>query len=661
MSSSVPVASQPGFGREKRHAPSATDGGPPRRAPGGPARPGLVVGALGAGLVAACGLVAAGGSPAALLLVAVVSTTLVVRSWLGTALALGAVLSGAFALLAVSMRLWPVLGASLTAMLTVPAVVAAVSLVLLWRRRATAFVTSGPDLALGAGLAAISVLQVVTVPLSRWLSDSPKLAWMMRNDNTWNLVSTRFLVEDGGLDPASHRNPAPLANEVVALFAAPGRSAVARGDLLAHDLYRASEALLLMVGATSLLAGLLVASAFPASRVWSRAVLGLVAAVVPWTWSLAGVVFVYGFWNSLPAAILVLAAWAAWTSSERLPVVSSGVLALVGTGLLAAWAPLVLLPACLGVAVVLWRRRAHLDLRGLALVAWLMPLVVLLAYVGLVTRGDITAASDALAAEGLFPAYGENLPPVFWLVPLGLLLVLSVWTPVRLDLVGTAVVGLAGAIGVFYLMHQRAGSAGGPWGYYPQKFGWTLSFLAPMVLLMSARGAFAVPGLRRVQRGTLVAGTAMLAGVLLWQIPPADPRPVSSIDYPVAHRTPDYRMSSVLPAVSIAFPDRSSALDPAVTDLLRLEDPARKVVVSRWFEDPGDNAFVNFWLLQLPVDKDDELPRPYAYGLDSFDPVGLCALVRDWGGGVEVYTHSDTLEKEMRAECPRLEFDVLLR
>ena len=657
MTSRVAGAAQPHVGDEGQ--PSRTSG-----APGAPdrrnARHGLVVGALVAALVGAFAVVVVGGSPTALLVVAVASTTLSLRTWLRTTLALAAVLSGAFALLAVGMRLWPVLGAPLTALLAVPAVVAAVSLVVLWRRRTTALAMSRGQLALGAGLAMVSVLQVVTVPLSRWLSDSPKLAWMMRNDNTWNLVSSRFIVEDGGLDPASHRNPAPLANEVVALFAAPGRSAVARGDLLAHDLYRASEALLLMVGATSLLAGLLVASAFPAARVWSRAVLGLLAAVIPWTWSLAGLVFVYGFWNSLPSAILVLAAWAAWTSSERRPVVSSGVLALVGTGLLAAWAPLVLLPACLGVAVVVWRRRAHLDLRGLALVAWLMPLVVLLAYLALVTRGDITAASDALAAEGLFPAYGENLPPVFWLVPLGLLLVLSVWTSVRLDLVGTAVVGLAGAIGIFYLMHQRAGSEGGPWGYYPQKFAWTLSFLAPMVLLMSARGAFAV-GLRRAQRASLVAGTAMLAGVLLWQIPPADPRPVSSIDYPVAHRTPDYRLSSVLPAVSIALPDRSSALDPAVADLLRLEDPARKVVVSRWFEDPGDNAFVNFWLLQLPVDKDDELPRPYAYGLDSFDPVGLCDLVRDWGGGVEIYTHSDTLERELKAQCPRLEFAVRLR
>ena len=90
-------------------------------------------------------------------------------------------------------------------------------------------------------------------------------------------------------------------------------------------------------------------------------------------------------------------------------------------------------------------------------------------------------------------------------------------------------------------------------------------------------------------------------------------------------------------------------------------DPARKVIVSRWFDEPGDNAFANFWLLQLPVDKDDELPRPYAYGLDSFDPVGLCDLVRDWGGGVEIYTHSDTLAREMARTCRAESFKVRLR
>ena len=392
MTSRVAGAAQPHVGDEAEPARPFGDPEPSN------ARHGVVVGALGAALVGACGVVVAGGSPAALLLVAVVTTTLVLRSWLSTTLALAAVLSGAFALLAVSMRLWPVLGASLTTMLAVPAVVAAVGLVVLWRRRATALAVSGSQLALGAGLAAVSVLQVVTVPLARWLSDSPKLAWMMRNDNTWNLVSSRFLVEDGGLDPSSHRNPAPLANEVVALFAAPGRSAVGRGDLLAHDLHRASEALLLMVGATSLLAGLLVASAFPASRVWSRAVLGLVAAVIPWTWSLAGLVFVYGFWNSLPAASLILAAWVAWTSSERRPVVSSGVLAIVGTGCWPHRRPWSCFPPA-SLAVVVWRRRAHLDLRGVALAAWVTPLAVLLAYLVLVTRSDIAAASDALAAE----------------------------------------------------------------------------------------------------------------------------------------------------------------------------------------------------------------------------------------------------------------------
>ncbi|GAA1940964.1 hypothetical protein [Nocardioides hwasunensis] len=656
MSASVPHAEQAHV-REDGH-PSTSDAPGPGLGTGQRRRPAVAVGLGVIALLASCAIVVGGGSPAALVLVAVAVSTLALRCWLTTALAFATVLSGALALVAVSMRVAPVIGVPVTWLPVLPAVAAAVALVVLWLRRSTAFAVDRSDLVLGAVLVALSLVQVVAVPVVRWLSGSPKLAWMMNNDSVWNLVSARFIVEDGGLVPVSHRNPAPLANEVVAFFMAPGRSGVDRTALLEHDLYRASEVLLLLVGATSLLAGLVVAAGVPSSRRWSRAVLTLVAAAIPWTWSLAGQVFLYGFWNSLPAAILILAAWAAWTSSDRFPVTSSGLLALIGTGLLASWAPLVLAPAALGVAVVCWRWRAHLDLRGLAMLAWLSPLALLVAYAGFVTRADFAAASGGLAAEGLFPPFGQNLPPVFWLVPFGVLVLLSTWSTVRIDLVGAVVVGLAGAVGTHYLMGQRAGAAGGPWGYYPQKFAWTLALLAPLLVLLSVRGGLAVAGLRRIQQGTLVLGSVALAGTLLLQVPPADPRPVTGERYPVAHGTPDYRLSSMLPVVSISLSDRSSALDPAVDTLLRFEDPDRKVVVSRWSPEPGDNTFVNYWLLQLPVDRSDEMPRPYAYGLDSFDPSALCDLVRDWGGGVVIQTRSDTLDDEMRALCPRQDFEV---
>lgn len=655
VSSNVPGATRPEVAHEGDDPTSEarTPGGA-----GGLAGPAAIVGVGVGALALSCGVVAAGGSPAALIVVAVASTTLALRRWLSTALALAAVLSGAFALLAASMRLWPAIGVPLSWLLVLPAVAAAAGLVLLWRGRATALSVSRSDLALGAGLAALSLSQVAAVPAARWLSGRPKLAWMMNNDSPWNLISSRFIVEDGGLDPSSHRNPAPLANEVVALFAAPGRSGVDPTDLLAHDLLRASEVLLLLVGAASLLAGVLVASGMPASRRWSRAVLSVAAAAIPWTWSLAGQVFIFGFWNTLPAAVLLLAAWAAWMSSARFPVTSSAVLALTGTGLLAAWAPLVIAPAALGVAVVAWRWRSHLALRRVALILWLTPLAILVAYAGLVTRADLTAESSGLAAEGLFPPFGQHLPPMIWFTALGVLLVLSVWSPVRTDLVGVLVLGSAGLIGTYYLMGQRAESLGGLWGYYPQKFAWTLSFLAPLLVLGSVRGALAAVDLRRVQRGTLVVAALMLSGVVLLQVPPSDPRPVTGEDYPIAHSSPDYRLSSLLPSVSILLPDRSSALDPAARTLLRLADPDAKVMVSRWSPEPGVNAFIDYWLLQLPADRTDDQPRPYAYTLDSFDPAQLCAVVRDWGDGVVIHTRNATLAEEMASACPDLRFEV---
>lgn len=627
---------------------------PSRSEPSGSVR--WFLGAAAAALVGSCVLVVLGGTPAPLLVLAVALATLALRSWLTTPVALAAVLVGALGLLTVSMRLWPALGASLGWLLVLPALVGGAALASVWRSRATALAMSRADLALGVGLALLSLVQVLAVPAARWLSGRPKLAWMMNNDSPWNLISARYIVEDGGLDPGSHRNPAPLANELVALFLVPGRSDVDPTALLSHDLLRTSQALLLLVGAVSLLGGVLVAATIGASRPWCRAVLAVVAAVIPWTWSLAGHVFVYGFWNSLPTAVLLLAAWTAWMASERSPVVGSGLLALSGVGLLAAWAPLALVPVCLALAVVGWRWRQHLALRGWVLIVWLAPWAVLASYAVIVTRADFAATSEGLAMEGSFPAFGEHLPPVFWLVPLGVLL-LSRWGSLHLDLVGVLVLGVAGAAGILYLMEQRSGAPGGPWGYYPQKFAWSLSLLAPIVLLGSVR-SWLGEALGRVQSGAAVLGTILLTGALLLQVPPFDLRPLAALSYPIAHRTPDYRVTSVLPTVSIMFPDRASAMDPAARSLLALEDADRKVVASRWSPDPGANGFINYWLLQLPVDQVGDQPRAYAYGLDSFDPAQLCNLVRDWGSGVLIQTRDPKLPREVERACPELDFEV---
>ena len=607
-------------------------------------------------LIASCVLVVLGGTPAPLLVLAVALATLALRSWLPTAVALAAVLVGSLGLLAVAMRLWPALGASLGWMLVLPAVGGAGSLVVAWRRHETSLAATRADLALGAGMAALSLVQVLAVPAARWFSGRPKLAWMMNNDNAWNLISARYIVEDGGLAPGSHRNPAPLANELVSLFLVPGRADVARTGLLSHDLLRASQVLLLLVAAVSLVAGLVVASRIPASRPWSRAVLAVTAAVIPWTWSLAGHVFVFGFWNSLPTAVLLLGVWAAWVASERSPVVGSGLLALSATGLLAAWAPLALVPLAFALVVVAWHWRRHLALRGRAALAWLTPWVVLASYAVVVTGADYAASSEGLTMEGSFPGFGEHLPLVFWLAPLGALLLLR-WGTVRTELVGVLVLGVAGGAGILYLMGQRAGSPAGPWGYYPQKFAWSLSLLAPVVVLGAARGLLGEE-MHRVQRGAAVLGTMLLTGALLLQVPPFDLRPLAARSYPIAHRTPDYRVTSVLPVVSIMFPDRASAMDPAARSLLALEDPDRKVVVSRWSPDPGANGFINFWLLQLPVDQAREHPHDYAYGLDSFDPAQLCNLARDWGSGILIHTRDPELSDDLERACPASGFEV---
>jgi hypothetical protein len=61
------------------------------------------------------------------------------------------------------------------------------------------------------------------------------LEWAMHNDAVWNLVTTRMLIADGGLDAIAHPNASPLTPGLLSIAAAVGRDAVLPQDLLRHD------------------------------------------------------------------------------------------------------------------------------------------------------------------------------------------------------------------------------------------------------------------------------------------------------------------------------------------------------------------------------------------------------------------------------------------
>lgn len=524
-------------------------------------------------------------------------------------------------------------------------------------------------------LAALSVpiVCVAWLTVVRATAATPKLAWLMNNDSAFNVFSSRHILLDGGVDPAKHPSPAPGMSEVAALFTAPGRSGVARSALLEHDVERVLQALVLATGALSVLGALGAVLVVRRGHLVPRITVAVAVAALPWTWFLFGFAMQYGFWNAIVSSAVLAAAWLAFAERRRHPTAASAAQALAGTALLPLWAPLLLAPALFGLVVVVQHRREHLALRRWALVAWLAPVLLLAWYVLFVIMPLLGGDTGALAADGAMIAISRTTIVVILLSAAAIGLMVHARREVAGELAGPLVVLVAGLIGLDYLVGQRAEAPTGPWGYYPAKFGWLLAFLA---LLAAARAAVALalpstaPGdavgtstrsrVTALGRGIAAALAPVLAvAVLVAQVPPADPRPVTD-DYPIPVPTPDWRLASVWPLLSISKSDASSAMDPAVETLLKLSSPDQKRLVSRYQDQLSDDTFVNFWLLSQPVVQDRNDVRWYAYFLEPDKPESLCALATTWGPGLQILTRDRAWGRELKRTCPDAGLEVVV-
>lgn len=228
------------------------------------------------------------------------------------------------------------------------------------------------------------------------------------------------------------------------------------------------------------------------------------------------------------------------------------------------------------------------------------------------------------------------------------------------EALGCLAVVLVGLVGLQYLISQRAETPSGPWGYYPQKFGWLMAYLA---VLLSARAALvvALPGTaalasrgrsRALAQGLAAAvSPVVLVVVLLAQVPPADPRPLTS-DHPAPEPTPHWALGSVLPIASVAQEDGVSTLDPALHRLFELSPPGEKHVLSRGHQNSAYDYLANFWLLSQPIVRDDKAVREFAYFLDPFDAASVCELAATWGPGVNLHTIDPAWGDAVRSTCP---------
>lgn len=600
-----------------------------------------------------------GISPAPMLVVAISTTAFALAQRIRWQMALAVVIVGFMALAATLMQVSPMLGISSVEYFgLLSAGIGGVSLIRLWVSRHRLADVSGDPIVVLAPAFAVQAIGWTSIELIQRQAGGMKLSWLMHNDSVWNMMIARFVVEDGGVDPEQHENGAPLTSVIVAIFLAPGRAQLSPSDWLVHDVHRAAEALVFMLGIMGLLAGVLVASAAPRDRRVARVLLALGGALVPWTWFVAGHAFMYGFWNAIVTGAVLVAIWIAWVESQRAPTLGSAVQALAATAVLATWPPLVLIPTALGACVVVQHRRTHLALRGKALALWLSAVGVLASYSVLVVLPILLSEGEGLSFDGWFIPMHWQAPLTMAALTLALLLMSSAIQGRSGDLLGTLALFVAAAAGIAYLLHQRADSPTGLWGYYPAKFAWLVCFLLPLI------GARTIVSHLRTQRSisgqtTILASAALASAALLALIPPIDTRPLSE-EHPAAYTTPSWRLQSVFPIWSLAQPDGISDFDPAVKILSQNSDPRRKILFARYFSDPMRDKFMNSWTLQQAVESAGQLPRPYAYTLDPTVASSICEVISAWDGGVTVLTRDAGLRGELGKACDGFSFQVEL-
>lgn len=488
---------------------------------------------------------------------------------------------------------------------------------------------------LRVGLPVLAV-PVALIALVGFLTlSSGNLQWAMHNDAAWNLVSTRTMVEDGGLDAIAHPNAAPLTPGLLAIAIAVGRAAVAPGDLLAHDVAGFASFWLVAALTAAVLAALIGARSVHGGTRTARIVAAGLCSLLPVSWFTFGFATQFGFYNATLALVLLLATWLAWLEARVAPVSAAAVLSLAAVALLATWAPLAIIPFGLAAFALVSRLSSLLRTggKGRAVVVLILAVAPLPLYVLAVTLPDLRRDGAALAVDGGFMWLQVTHVVVIIAVAIGIAVLNAIQRSQVHPLIGLLVVCLAGAAAGIYLVAQRLGAGASPWGYYPAKFSWILVSLILVILTSSLAGEMA--GLRgRPFASAGVASIALVVPLALMLLVPPGPG----------------RLASILTPVEIALDSTVESNEPVAQRLFELADPARNTLALSYMG-PANDAFLNHWLLQLGATSGADPIRTFAYTLDPTNEVQACEAVHAWQSPVRVVTSDPAVAERFAEIC----------
>jgi hypothetical protein len=597
----------------------------------------VILGTLGV-LILAIGIACLAGLTSWIILVlAPVPWLLVLRSRLGGILAAAAVILVSFwLLLAVTMLTHVTHLPMLATVVSLWTIGGLIAVALCWRdpRILRKPSVSAASLWLPSFLGGLIWLGVTVA--SNFVSGAARLSWVMLGDSANNILFARGILDVGGVATSVTDNPVPLPSVVMAIVMASGRGGVAPADLLRHDITAFGVVWALMIALTCFTVGAL-AGVIARSANARPLVVGIVAggaSLLPLSWFFTGYPIEFGFFNTHVSLPIIFTALLAYLVAERRPAIALGLLCVTATLTLAVWSPLVLMPAALGLVVIIRRWQALRVTRGAALWMLIVCAAQLLTYgLGVVLPGLLHQGYFLTSAGA---AFGFHKWMIVGLALAALVLAVVAFRRVRNPvLLGAVAILVASAVGLGALLFVSRDQPS-PWSYYPLKFAWLASTII-VVLIVGLAAAVAVKYARPilVQLLCLAVIAAGTVTFLAWT-------PTAGHGYSAAN-----------PLHRVLGGDVLGQGDVVADKIFALSDPKQSSVL--WHTGDKWEGSINFWVLQMwagPTLKNLDL-KYAAYGLYGDKSIKvLCKVVGWMGGGTDVYTSQAGLQEKLDNTCP---------
>jgi len=492
----------------------------------------------------------------------------------------------------------------------------------------------------------------LTATMAQVVPGASRFGWVMNGDGLNNLWFASVIERTNGLALGADENPVPLPASLISVVLGTGTSeSTSAAALLSHQLTALLVTWVVLLAATCVSMGVVIASAIERRRTGAVALASALGSLLPLTWFVSGLTVQWGYFNANVLLPVMLASWLVYLTSQRHPVAAFICLTVLATLTLATWTPAVLLPGALGLVVLIRHRSTFRTLPRSRAIATFLGIAQLVAWVGVVAIPSFLSQGSSLEIPGV------GFPPTWWGLLAAVALLVGALVLLRglsaLPITSGAIAILAAAAvasaALLFFARDQPDLFG---AYYPKKLAWIL-----LVLLGTIALSFAVAVIAqrvRVRPRTVIAAV-MCLGLLAAAALPIGGWPETVQRQPVVRILGDYVRHGG---------------ETTVTDILKLTNAKHPNIL--WQSGNPDEPVVNEYLLAAHggfVHGDSTLitlvASPYfiyrATGkYDDSDVMTLCSMIRRVHPMPTVRTASTTLARRLHAACPTAKATVLV-